>query len=286
MLVRTCRRALSLVEVLVVLALLGVLAGLLVPAEQKVRDAAARAGCQNNLRQIGLALHGYHDDQGAFPPALDTASMPYLSWMGRLLPYADRGPLWQQAQDACRSDPWPWDAPPRPADQVLPLFGCPADPRVGTVATGLQVLRARPPGPPAWVRVNVALTSYLGVAGTDLASRDGLLTANARSRLADVTDGASQTLLVGERPPNADLHYGCWYAGPGQDRPPPRPRGGNELHSVTLALWPVRPLARCGPVGTGWECRRQRLSALGQVLARKSRYRQLFPPGPAARPAC
>src|SRR6266704_2883489 len=99
------RPGFTLIELLVVIAIIGTLLGLLMPAVQKVREAAARLQCKNNLRQVGLALHNYHDAQLALPPgyvafgsyvdgATDTA--PGWGWAALLLPYMEQDPLYRQ----------------------------------------------------------------------------------------------------------------------------------------------------------------------------------------------
>jgi prepilin-type N-terminal cleavage/methylation domain-containing protein len=200
-------RGFTLLELLVVIGILAVLVGLIVPAVQRVRDAAARTRCQNNLRQIGLALHQYHDSKGVLPPGVRAygSDYPYLSWLARILPFVEQDPVWKQAVAAYGIDPDFRDDPPHPFASLIALYGCPADPRsfqLGLATGGFHV----------------AFTSYLGVEGRNQTRQDGCLYLNSSVRLTDITDGTSNTLLVGERPPSADGVFGWWYGGQGQSQ--------------------------------------------------------------------
>jgi hypothetical protein len=193
---------------MVVVAIIATLIALVIPAVQRVRDAANRTRCVNNLRQVGLALHHYHTALNGLPPGMtfqDGADPhPFMSWNTRLLPYLEQAALWAKAQEAYAQTLDFEKDPPHPLGYPLPVFSCPSDPR--TFAAG------RVSG------VLAAFTSYLGVEGTNQFRHDGLLFADSKIRFSDITDGVSNTLLVGERPPSADLIFGWWYAGWGQNK--------------------------------------------------------------------
>jgi hypothetical protein len=187
---------------------MAVLIGLIFPAVQRVRASAARTRCANNLRQIGLALHGFHHVRQVLPPGMSGNSKaeqyPYLSWNARILPYLEQDALWLDIQVAYSADRNFLNVPPHTRrSQIVLAFVCPADGRAFSPAPF--------PGQPA-------CTSYLGVEGTDQFSGDGLLFKDSRVRLEDVADGLSNTLMVGDRPPSATEVLGCWYAGWGQSQ--------------------------------------------------------------------
>lgn len=199
------RCALTLTELLVVVAILGVLIALLVPAVQRVRDRGLRVECANNLRQIGVSLHSYHGSYSSFPPGMRSAPdpFPFLSWHGRILPFLEQEALWRQLQLGFKEDPRFWIEPPHQGIKtVLPVLLCPAN---------LQDHHLVYPE-----NVDVAFTTYLGVEGLNSAMRDGILFFDSRVRLSDITDGTSTTLVAGERPPSPDFRFGWWYAGVGQ----------------------------------------------------------------------
>lgn len=231
------RRAFTLIELLVVIAIVSILMGLLLSAVQKVRAAAARAQCQNTVKQLALALHNYHDTRHAFPPGhrgpAHPERMPFTGWTLSVLPFLEQPALATQAEAAFRANPNPF-APPHPhLNTVARVFLCPADPRIATPQTAQRTGNV------------VAFTSFLGVAGLDAAAtRDGMLFQNSTTRIADITDGTSNTLLLGERPPSADFQLGWWYAGVGQQR-----TGSAEmvLGAREPNLLPIVSGSACGP---------------------------------------
>lgn len=203
------RRGLSLLELLVVVAIIAVIVGLTLAAVQRVRASAARTHCVNTIRQLGLSLQQYHQAHGAFPPGVSYADgkdpQPFLGWQARMLPYLEQRDLWDRTVAAFQQSQVFWDIPPHTGlATVVPAFLCPADGRITAPAAVGHDRGLR------------AFTSYLGVEGTHAGANDGLLYLDSKCRLTDVTDGASNTLLVGERPPSADLVLGWWYAGWGQ----------------------------------------------------------------------
>ena len=202
------RHGFTLIELLVAIAIIAVLVGLTLSAVQNVRAAAARAKCANNLRQLGLALHHHHDTRHLLPPGMVTdpkgAVPPYIGWQFHILPFIEQEPLWRTSMAVFPSNRYPFTNPPHIGlATIIPTYLCPSDSRVFSTPS--------PRGYP------VALTSYVGVAGFSYRRPNGVLFVDSTIRFAEIADGLSNTLLVGERPPSSDLRYGWWYAGVGQD---------------------------------------------------------------------
>lgn len=199
------RAGISLIELLAVISILLVCAGIILPAIQGVRAASARRLCAANLRQIGLAIQQYHNNAKHLPPGVSYRDgddpLPYVSWQTRLLPYLERDDLWKQTQQAFAKTPNFTESPPHPSKMALPVFNCPADGRGGVSS-----------------KSGNGFTSYLGVEGTDRFICDGVLFMDSQVRFDAITDGLGNTLMAGERPPSADETLGWWYAGWGQNR--------------------------------------------------------------------
>ncbi|NLX98157.1 MAG: DUF1559 domain-containing protein [Rhodopirellula sp.] len=220
----------TLVELLVVIAVIGILISLLLPAVQAAREAARRAQCKNNVKQIGLALHNYHDAFRTFPsgsmyaaPIGPILSGPY-SWgmMMLILPYLEQGNAYETI-DFRRGDcgaeirRLQTAGQPDPASTPMPVFVCPSDPH------GMQTLLSGPAGPlPASGHCGLLYPGcYLGVAGDDeeTANCGGIYHGNgmfynlSKTRFSDVVDGTSMTLMVGERGIPSDLGWGWLICG-------------------------------------------------------------------------
>jgi prepilin-type N-terminal cleavage/methylation domain-containing protein len=108
------RRGFTLIELLVVIAIIGILIALLLPAVQKVREAAQRSKCLNNLKQLGLAFHAYHDANGAFPKGCQWSngvnSSPRLTFSIYLYPYLEQTAIYQAFNFNTTDSPWPWES--------------------------------------------------------------------------------------------------------------------------------------------------------------------------------
>jgi prepilin-type N-terminal cleavage/methylation domain-containing protein/prepilin-type processing-associated H-X9-DG protein len=225
----------TLIEVLVVITVVSLLIALLLPAVQSAREASRRLQCANNLKQLGLALHGYHGSMDAFPPAYISAVQPGevnypelgpgWGWGAMILPQLEQRPLF----DSINFGRQITDATSITARQgVIAAYLCPSSTPLGPVrVTGDESQKII-------LVADLAASQYIASAGQGEVeevpgSNNGLLFRNSRVSFRDATDGLSQTLLAGERSRN--LADATWVGAV--------PSG----HACTNPSWPVRDCA-------------------------------------------
>ena len=193
------RSGFTLIELLVVIAIIAILVGLTIPAVQKVRESANRIQCQNNLKQIGVALHNYHDAHKFFPPGY-SASGPYIDgatdttpgwgWAAFILPYLEQNNLFDQLN---------FNQPVQNStalQTMVKMYLCPSDvtPQAAFPVTdgfGNTICLAAPSCYAACVGGDESDT--FGPTGL------GILYRNSQTHMTDITDGTSNTILIGER---------------------------------------------------------------------------------------
>src|SRR5262245_10210713 len=191
----------TLVELLVVIAIIGTLMALLLPAVQKVREGAARTKCANNLKQIGAALHLYHDANGYFPPSDTKSSTKKHSWVPLILPFIEQEALYNQYNFKKN-----WYNPanqPVVATQ-LTLFQCPSTPMQDRVDPNFASACGDYNAP---MGVSPNLVAVGLIPPND--NLDGIMGRNRPTRMVSITDGTSSTILVAEDAGRPDL----WNAG-------------------------------------------------------------------------
>jgi len=222
---RDTRTGFTLIELLVVIAIIAILIGLLLPAVQKVREAAARTQCANNLKQAGLALHNYEGTYGSFPPGFISnttgawsggandaiaESGPGWGFLALILPYAEQENLYRSIN---LNLPIANAANSTARSTTVNIYRCPSDPGPARTSVWMAPANGGTPMPAsAGAITNMATTSYVGCLGggnpadapayTAIYEQqpfNGIFHRNQGVRIADISDGTSNTIGVGER---------------------------------------------------------------------------------------
>ncbi|TWT62124.1 DUF1559 domain-containing protein [Rubinisphaera italica] len=205
------RKAFTLIELLVVIAIIAILVALLLPAVQQAREAARRSSCKNNLKQLGLAMHNYHDVHQIFPYGYNTAPGScstdaastldmFNGWGFHILPYIEQAALYDDLNSKGASDCTRWNSTPalvaagQGANTIINTYNCPSDPGGG---------------------LNTKISSR-GKSNYKAVTRDAsnnafaFGTSSIRTRIRDITDGTSNTFLIGEAGTTGTYRGGLW----------------------------------------------------------------------------
>ena len=196
---RKKRNAFTLVELLVVISIIGLLVSLLLPAVQSAREAGRRSQCQNNLKQLGLAVHNFSDTHGRLPSSVrpaGTTALPRIAGLTTLLPFLDQHTYFDRYD---QTKNWSDPANATIVKTIIPTFICPSSIDPGRLDGNQQ--------DNPWTPTTSAPTDYSPTIGVDQRLKDndlvdmagaGILVKNGTPRLADVSDGLSNTILYAE----------------------------------------------------------------------------------------